>query len=216
MAENKVAILQARVQAVAFCGPGIMKSEPNRFGQGVAQSMISSEQASQSALEPALYLLAELLERRLKRGVFTTEDAVRYTFFIALVQALSLQPEDIVLEHDHGAIARAKIDTWIPSFEGHAYGIEFKYDRPIPSGKNAPLTQKAGQIIKDMFRLAKIDTTLKAETVFVYLATREMAGYFSNPNNGLADLFGLQDRIKPAHRQPISRKSSRNASPRCG
>ena len=154
--------------------------------------MISSEQASQSALEPALCLFAELLERRLKRGVFTTEDAVRYTFFIALVQALSLQPEDIVLEHDHGAIARAKIDTWIPSFDGHAYGIEFKYDRPIPSGKNAPLTQKAGQIIKDMFRLAKIDTTLKAETVFVYLATREMAGYFSNPNNGLADLFGLR------------------------
>jgi hypothetical protein len=41
-------------------------------------------------------MFAELLERRLKRGVFTTEDAVRYTFFIALVQALNLRPEDIV------------------------------------------------------------------------------------------------------------------------
>jgi hypothetical protein len=153
--------------------------------------MISSEQASQFALGPALSLFAELLERRLKRGVFTTEDAVRYTFFTALVQALNLQPEDIVLEHDHGAIARAKIDTWIPSFDDRAYGIEFKYDRPIPSGKNAPLTQKAGQVIKDMFRLAKIEATLNAETIFVYLATREMAGYFSNPNNGLADLFEL-------------------------
>ena len=68
--------------------------------------MLSSEGAKRSALAPALNLFAELLERRLKRGVFTTEDAVRYTFFIALVQALSLQPEDIVLEHDHGTIAR--------------------------------------------------------------------------------------------------------------
>ncbi len=154
--------------------------------------MTSPEQARTSALVPALNLFAELLERRLKRGAFTTEDAVRYTFFAALIEALSLRPEDIVLEHDHGGIARAKIDTWIPSFDGYAYGIEFKYDRPIPSGKNAPLTQKAGHVLKDMFRLAKIDATLKVETIFVYLATREMAGYFGNPNNGLADLFGLR------------------------
>ena len=58
--------------------------------------MPSSEQASQSALAPAITMFAELLEHRLKRGVFTTEDAVRYTFFIALVQALNLRPEDIV------------------------------------------------------------------------------------------------------------------------
>jgi hypothetical protein len=154
--------------------------------------MNSSEQANEIALTPALVLFAELLERRLKRGVFTTEDAMRYTCFIALIQALNLQPEDIVLEQDHGEIARARIDTWIPSFGGCAYAIEFKYDRPIPSGKNTPVTQKAGHILKDMFRLAEIGTVPKAEGVFVYLATREMAGYFSNPNNGLADLFGLK------------------------
>lgn len=156
--------------------------------------MTLSEQASESefALAPALVLFGELLERRLSLGIFTTEDAVRYTFFIALIQALNLCPEDIVLEHNHGTIARARIDTWIPSFGGRAYGIEFKYDRPIPSGKNVPLTQKAGHIIKDLFRLAKIDASLGADTVFVYLATREMAGYFGNPNNGLADFFTLR------------------------
>jgi hypothetical protein len=119
---------------------------------------------------------------------------VRYTFFVAFIQALDLRPEDIVLEHDHGSIARAKIDAWIPSLGGRSYAIEFKYDRPIPSGRNAPLTQKAGHIVKDLFRLAKIDTAVGAEAVFVYLTTREMAGYFSNPNNGLADLFGLGTR----------------------
>jgi hypothetical protein len=156
--------------------------------------MISSEMASEFALAPAFILFADLLERRLKRGVFTTEDAVRYTFFVALIQTLNLQPEEIILEQDHGTIAGARIDTWIPSFDGCAYAIEFKYDRPIPSGKNAPLTQKAGQAVKDIFRLAKIDAALKAEAVFVYLAMREMAGYFSNPNNGLADLFRLNTR----------------------
>jgi hypothetical protein len=144
--------------------------------------MLSSEQANQSALAPALNLFAELLRRRLKRGVFTTEDAVRYTFFIALVQALSLQPGDIVLEHDHGTIARARIDTWIPSFDGRAYGIEFKYDRPIPSGKSTPLTLKAGHIIKDMFRLAKIDATLEAETVFA-----DCAAHYAGPRVGWGD-----------------------------
>jgi hypothetical protein len=124
--------------------------------------------------------------------VFTTEDAVRYTFFIALVQAVHLLPEDIVLEHSHGTIARARIDTWIPSFCGCAYAIEFKYDRPIPSGKTTPLTQKAGQILKDIFRLATIHGTPRVEAILVYLATRAMAGYFGNPNNGLADLFGLR------------------------
>jgi hypothetical protein len=153
--------------------------------------MTLPDMVNEPALVPAIDLFGELLERRFKLGVYTSEDAVRYTFFVALIQALDLRPEDIVLEHDHGSIARAKIDAWVPSFGGRSYAIEFKYDRPIPSGRNAPLTQKAGHIIKDMFRLAKIDTAVGAEAVFVYLTTREMAGYFSNPNNGLADLFGL-------------------------
>lgn len=153
--------------------------------------MTQSERANKSALTPAIDLFGELLERRLKLGVYTAEDAVRYTFFASLMQAQDLRPEDIVLEHNHGSIERAKIDTWIPSFGGRSYAIEFKYDRQIPSGRNTPLTQKAGHIIKDLFRLAKIDATLGAEALFVYLATREMGGYFSNPNNGLADLFRL-------------------------
>jgi hypothetical protein len=68
---------------------------------------------------------------------------------------LNVLPEDIVLEHDHGTIARAKIDTWIPSLNGRSYAIEFKYDRPIPSERNLPLTQKAGHLIKDLFGLRR-------------------------------------------------------------
>lgn len=141
------------------------------------------------SLAPALSLFAELLERRLQLRIFTTEDAVRYTFFIALIKALGLKPEDIILEYDHSAIARAKIDTWIPLYAGIAHAIEFKYDRPIPSQRNAPLTQKAGQVLKDIFRLAQAYSADKIDAVFIYLATREMAGYFSNQ---LPNFFNLK------------------------
>lgn len=144
------------------------------------------------AFAPVLVKFTELLARRLGGGVYTTEDAVRYSFFVGLIETLGLNPEDIVLEYDHDKIARAKIDTWIPAFAGRAYAIEFKYDRLIPSQKNQPRTQKAGQIIKDLFRLAQIFSPNAIEAVFIYLTSREMAGYLSNPHNGLADLFELE------------------------
>ena len=65
--------------------------------------------------------------------------------------------------------------------------IEFKYDRTIPSEKNAPRTQKAGKIFNDLRRLAMLD----AKGVFVYLTDREMGTYLSNPANGLSDFFLL-------------------------
>jgi hypothetical protein len=143
-------------------------------------------------LAAAFSRFAELLDRRLTLKVATSEDAVRYTFFYALIDALNLKPEDIILEHDHTSIARAKIDTWIPNYADRAYAIEFKYDRPIPSKLNPPLTQKAGQVFRDVFRLAQAHLPDKIETIFIYLTTREMASYFSNTANGLAEFFNLR------------------------
>lgn len=111
---------------------------------------------SDHPLAPAFERFAELIARRLERRVPSSEDSVRYTFFAALTQTLELAPDDVVLEHDHVAIARAKIDTFIPDFRGRAYVIEFKYDRAVPSGTNPPLTQKA-ELLKDLFRLARVD-----------------------------------------------------------
>ena len=125
-------------------------------------------------LTPGLIRFADLLARRFERHVFTTEDAVRYTMFHAFVETLHLEPEDIVLEKDHGSIARAKIDTWIHVFAGRSYAFEFKYDRGIPSQMNSPLPQKAGQAFKDIFRLARLQQE-SVTAVFVYLASREMA-----------------------------------------
>jgi hypothetical protein len=46
-------------------------------------------------------------------------------------------------------------------------------------------------VFKDISRLAQ-DYVLEAvEALLVYLTSGEMAGYFANPKNGLADFFSL-------------------------
>lgn len=147
----------------------------------------------QHVLTPGIIKFTELLDRRLQRGVFTTEDAVRYTFFIAVVEALGISPEDIILEFPHKKIPRAKIDTWIPNFGDRGFAIEFKYDRPIPSEGNQPRTQKAGNLIKDVFRLAQIHSQGAIDALFIYLTSKEMADYLGNPTNGLRELFDLKE-----------------------
>jgi hypothetical protein len=147
---------------------------------------------SHSPLTPGLVKFAELLARRFERNVFATEDSVRYTLFHALYVSSGLRPEDIVLEQDHSIIARAKVDMWIPSFAGRSYAIEFKYDRAIPSQMNTQRTQKAGHVLKDIFRLARLHADDTTVAIFVYLAAREMTRYMTGHANGLSDLFGLK------------------------
>lgn len=138
----------------------------------------------------ALETFGDLLETRILSNVFTTEDSIRYTFFAALLRQSDLQPEDVVLEYPHPAISRAQIDTWIPPSNGrNGLAVEFKYDRKIPSGQNAPRTQKAGKVFHDLYRLGRLPFTM--QRLFIYVAGPEMTAYFNNNSNGLADFFGL-------------------------
>lgn len=158
-------------------------------------------------LDATLARFSNVLSMRLIKGVFTTEDSVRYTFFTALLQQSGLNSEDVVLEYPHPSIAGAKIDTWIPSFEGNSLAIEFKYDRDIPSEKNTPRTQKAGKVFHDLYRLGQIKDGTRR--LFIYLTGPEMALYFSNPGNGLTEFFSLpQGRTFPIDSAFISGKSS--------
>ena len=93
------------------------------------------------------------------------------------------------MEYRHPGIAGAEIDTWIPVLGGVGVAVEFKYDRGIPSGKNAPRTQKAGKVFHDLFRLGQIAPEMRR--LFVYVTGREMATYFANPSNGLREFFTL-------------------------
>jgi hypothetical protein len=158
-------------------------------------------------LHATLERFSDLLSVRLNKGVFTTEDSVRHTFFTAPLQQSGLNSEDVVLEYSHPSINGAKIDTWIPSFDGGGLAIEFKYDRDIPSGKNTPRTQKAGKVFHDLYRLGQIKDGTRR--LFIYLTGPEMALYFSNPGNGLIEFFSLtQGRTFPIDSAFMSGKSS--------
>lgn len=133
-----------------------------------------------------------LLEERFRRGVVTTEDSVRYTFFAALLKS-GVAPEQVVLEYPHPAIDRAKIDTWLPTYKDGSIAIEFKYDRDPPGGKNQPKTQKAGAVFKDLRRQALVAKAIGVRSYFVYVTTEEMAVYFRNPQNGHSRLWGLEN-----------------------
>jgi hypothetical protein len=131
-------------------------------------------------------MFRELLRRRLESGIFTTEDSVRYMLFVALMREGNVQPESIVLEYPHPAIPGAELDTWAPAFDGRTLAIEFKYDR---NASNGP--QRAGAVFADIRRLALIEES-NTQRLFIYLTSWEMASYFENPQNGLADFYGLE------------------------
>ena len=142
-------------------------------------------------MDDILVEFTDLLKTRLRKGVLTTEDSIRYTFFAALLNATGLRSEDVIVEFPHPTIPGARVDTWLPNFRGTDVALEFKYDRDIPSGKNAPRTQRAGAIFKDLYRLLLVVEDTGAKGVFVYVATEEMASYLRNPGNGLHDFFEL-------------------------
>ncbi len=137
---------------------------------------------------------AELLDQRLNGDVFTTEDSVRYTFFLALLKNSFCQHTDIVLEMPHPTIPKAEVDLFIRGEDQRASSaFEFKFDRPIPSEKNSPRTQKAGAVFKDLFRLARVPMDKAQQRFFIYLTANEMADYFRNPQNRLLSFFELPE-----------------------
>ena len=131
---------------------------------------------------------AELLATRLRRNVHTTEDSVRYSFFLAMTNA-GIAPERILLEMPHPAISRALIDLSIADADHQELAVEFKYDRPIPSGRNLPRTQHAGKVLADLARLSR---TGSHRALMVYVTAQEMAGYWGNPANGINRPFSAK------------------------
>lgn len=143
-------------------------------------------------IQPVFECFATLLEERLRTEVFTTEDSLRYTFFLALTTIGYCQHFEIVLEEPHPMIPGAEIDLRIgQNKERLSTAFEFKFDRPIPSGLNLPKTQKAGAVFKDLFRLAQIPLRTAPMRYFIYFTTAEMAGYFQNRANRLSDFYNL-------------------------
>lgn len=138
---------------------------------------------------------AGMLETRLMRGVYTTEDSVRYTMFASML-VNDIDHDAVILEFPHPDIQRTnqvrgnqRLDTWMPEVHGSCVVIEFKYDRELPGGKNLNKTEKAGDVFEDLRRLQLL--TDHALCYFVYVATHAMDAYFKNPANGHVGLYEL-------------------------
>lgn len=144
-------------------------------------------------MKEVLEEFSSLLEIRLHNNVYTTEDSVRYTFFIALLKKANIAPHEVILECPHPKISRAEIDTYVPSTAERAgLVVELKYDRQLPSGRNQKRTENAGKLFNEIFRLTQFDTDPNATLLVIYFTDKEMANYLRNPTNGLVDFFELQ------------------------
>ena len=143
-------------------------------------------------MDQVLRLFGDLLKERLDQGKFMTEDTVRYTFFHALLSRSFCSHVDVVMELPHPAINSKEMDTVIHLGEGHlSAAFEFKYHRRNPGGTSGNVTQRAGAIFDDVFRLAHVPRQTAFRGYLVYLTDSEMARYLSNSKNGLTEWFRL-------------------------
>jgi hypothetical protein len=115
------------------------------------------------------------VERRLAREIATTEDTIRYYFYLRLMAA-GIQPEAMILERPHpdSRLRKKEIDLSVVSPEG-VWDFEVKYHRPIPSGRNRPFTQMRGQVVSDLFKLALSDGQ---QRYLLYLADPEITAHW--------------------------------------
>lgn len=132
-----------------------------------------------------------LLGTRLAKGVFTTEDSIRYTFYAALINS-GVSPDRVVIEYKHPTIEGAHVDTVIFGTDNEPAAIlEFKYNRSIPSGRNIPLPQAAGSLFSDLSRLLAFDGS--CTRYFVHVTDGELARYLASEKHGLKRFFDVRE-----------------------
>ena len=119
--------------------------------------------------------LVSSITYRLSHDIHTTEDTVRYYFFLQLVDS-GVSPDQMILErpHPHPAMQQKEIDLSVIQPDG-IWDFEIKYHRPIPSGRNRPRTQLRGQLVSDFYKLAMSDST---HSYVLYIADPKMAAHW--------------------------------------
>ena len=139
-------------------------------------------------------LFADLLEERLAAKVPTVEDAVRYTFFHALLSSAACRHTEVIIEYPHPVIKSKEIDLLIiPQDSGASSALEFKYDRAIPSEQGINKTNRAGALFNDLLRLAHVPESTATRRYLIYVTDLQMASYFRNPGNRFDSFFELEN-----------------------
>jgi hypothetical protein len=134
-------------------------------------------------------LFFEKLNKRFQKHdiIKISEDCIRYDFFISLSSITDTS--DIVLEYPNN---NEKIDCVVKYPDSKLEAMEFKFFRPIPSGKNKPQTQLLGQLFKDFFKLENFKE-VDIKTI-ILIADKNMERYINNK-------FQLFENINNSHLQ---------------
>lgn len=124
---------------------------------------------------------------RFSKGIFTSEDNVRYYFVDSIKKELFLSNLDVILEQKYNNSSIRKYRNVInlgsnlemdAQFNiGSDYSIfsEIKYH---PNGKSSlTTTENAGELINDLIRLSSIKN--KGRKLLIYVFESEMHNYFS-------------------------------------
>ena len=140
-------------------------------------------------LPPSTYeKFASYLQDRLSTGQHLTEDSVRYSFFLAVLETTDIKQHEMILELPHPKFPGKEIDTYIASAATRPeLFFEFKFHRAAKS--NSPKPQKAGSLFKDISRLASLVSGNK-HCIVVYLTCSEMARYFAKHQAAYSNFWG--------------------------
>lgn len=148
-------------------------------------------------LHDCLNFFCDLLQKRFGKTMGTTEDAIRYTFFHAITTKMNIDPHNVELEslHPNSKSQREQIDAIVHQSD-KVLVFEFKYHRKLPKNRSN-VTDKAGQVFYDIFRLARYKkSNPTSRCFFVYVSDSMMADYFKNKKNTLDDFFDLEKNTK--------------------
>ena len=142
-------------------------------------------------LDDAFDSFVNLLKERTYSKTFTTEDSVRYLFFHTMIHNLEISPNDILLESPHPDDNKKEVDMIVvPSETRPELVFEFKFHRYTGNTMARPMN--AGQLFKDIFRLAMYKSHSENSRCFVVYATDStMVNYFCKLRNNLDDFFNL-------------------------
>ena len=108
-----------------------------------------------------------------------------------MTRTFGISPNEILLESPHPADSKKEVDMVVaPSGTRPEFVFEFKFHRYV--GSMMPRPMNAGQLFKDIFRLAMYKCHNETSRCFVVYATDStMRDYFCRRGNNLNDFFNL-------------------------
>jgi hypothetical protein len=132
-----------------------------------------------------------------------SEHAVHFCLALGIQAAYELPPGSIVFERPAGA---RRIDLWVAPAD---LLIEVKYQRPIPSGRNLPVTQLFGGLLADFNKVRAVKATAR---LVVFVTDALGVTYLRNSARGLLPLDRQRvTSITGADIQRLAATAARNA-----